>query len=111
VSRDIVDEASTDEPSPRATTVELTYSDFGSVLNRTVTGTLVYERTDEWVDHPENVYGAVLDVPIINDVTGSLEYIQREYDSDFSTGLNREELVSFRMAVGFEELLAGTSGE
>lgn len=110
-TRAIVSRASVDEPNPSATTVELTYSDFGSVLERSLTGTLVYERTDEWVDHPENVYGAVLDVPIINGVTGSMEYIQREYDSDFSTGPDREELVSFRMAVGFEELLTGVSDE
>lgn len=92
-------------PRPSATTVELTYGGLGRLGSGPVDGTLVYERTDEWLNHPEAVYGAVVDVSLFTGATGSVEYLQRAYDSNFSNRLSDEELVSFRVAVEFGDLL------
>jgi hypothetical protein len=94
------------DSEPTATTVELTYSGLVDLDGRPVDGTLVYERTDEWTDHPADVYGAVIDVPVTRGVTGSVEYINRDYDREFSTGLEDEELIAARLSVGFNELLS-----
>ncbi len=104
----LTNNSATDQPKPSAITTEMTYNGIAKLFDRPVHGTLVYEWTDEWLNHPENVYGLVLDVPVFRGVTGSIEYIQRDYDPDFSTGLDDGKLLSFRLAVEFEELLGET---
>lgn len=94
------------DSEPSATTVELTYSGITTFRDRPIAGTLVYEQTDEWVDHPDDIYGAVIDVPVTKGVTGSLEYISRDYDRAFSSRLDDENLISFQLSVGFDELLS-----
>lgn len=97
------------DSQPTATTVELTYSGLAEFNGRPVDGTLVYEQTDEWLDHPSDVYGAVIDVPVTRGVTGSVEYISRDYEQAYSTQLDDEELISAQLSVGFSELLSEES--
>lgn len=91
--------------TPDALTLELTGRGLVRVGGRPLDATLVYEQTDEWVDHPETVRGAVVDVGVLPGVTGSLEYIDRDYDPALSTRLDDEELVSARVSVEFAELV------
>ena len=55
----------TGQPEPSATTVEATYGGLMALASRPADGTLVFEHTDEWLDHPEDAYGLVFDVPVV----------------------------------------------
>lgn len=90
---------------PTSTSVEVTYNSLLQLYDQAFTGTLVYERTDEWVRHPETVHGLVVDAPLFEGTTASLQYLERTYDA--SSRLEDERLLSARLAVGFQELLGG----
>jgi len=92
---------------PQATTVELTHQELGRLAGRPVAGTLVYEQTDEWPDHPDDIWGGVVDVPLYIGVTGSLEFIHRDFNNEFSNDLDDETLVSFQLGVEFSQFIGG----
>lgn len=91
--------------TPEALTLELTGRDLARVGGRSLDGTLVYERTDEWIDHPETVQGVVVDAALLPGVMASLEYLERDFDPALSNRLDDETLVSAQVSVGFAELL------
>ncbi len=91
--------------TPEALTLELTARDLVRVGNRPLDGTLVYERTDEWIDHPEEVRGAVVDLGLMPGVMASLQYVRRDFDPVLANRLDQESLVAAQVSVGFSELL------
>lgn len=99
------------QAQPVATTMEVTYKGVTKLGDRPVNGTLVFDSTDEWAGHPDQVLGAVVDVAILPGVTGSVEYLTRDYDNTSSSGLEDERLISARVAVGFEELVQGATNQ
>ncbi|MFB6356249.1 MAG: LbtU family siderophore porin [bacterium] len=96
---------------PSALTAELTMNNLTKINAYPVNGTLVYDQTSDWPDHPENVYGAVVDVPVVNGATVSAEFLQREYDESLTTRLDEENLIAVRFSMSFSELLQTRSSK
>jgi hypothetical protein len=98
------------QDQPAATTLEVSYAGLAQIMGRSVTGTLVYDSTEEWLDHPDQTWGAVVDATVFPGVTGSVEYLDRDYDRTYSGFLADERIISARLAVGFEDLFRGSNG-
>lgn len=90
---------------PTAMTSELTLGEIVPIGNRAADFTLVYGVTDEWPAHPETTQGAVVDVPMVDGVVASAEYINREYDPALSGSVSETDIFSLRLATGFSNLL------
>ncbi|MFB6344269.1 MAG: LbtU family siderophore porin [bacterium] len=91
--------------TPSAITTELTLIDIVNFRDRSLDFTFIYEVTDGWFDHPETTQGAVVDVPLVEGVTVSTEYVNRDFDPASASRLSATDVISFRLATGFSNLL------